>query len=145
MKELTEIPNMIAYMSNEYERILNKGIHIKQVDGLLTIGLIRKTFGPFYKFVRKICLLSSTEALVDYVPVKVERLKEGFIDMLSGIIPMIVDGMEEPLSVTCSPITGKARPEVIHDFTFVICEGISPLGYVQVCDVINNPLFMQPL
>ena len=135
MEELNEFPPMNDYTSKKYGGILNQGICIKQNDGEMSIGLIHETFGIYNKYVRKIYLMSNTEALIDFVHYKEERLQDKFFNILNRVVQMSVNGVQPPLFVTCSPIS-QAQPPVVHDFIFMLCEGLSPLGLVMACDII---------
>ena len=143
MDDISEFPPMQATTTTKYGYILNQGIHLKQVDGHMSIGLIRETFGHYYRLVKKIYLMSSTEALIDYVNPKKDRVEEKFFNLLTRVIQMTVNGVETPLLVTCSPII-KAPPTIVHDFVFMLCEGLSPLGLVMACDIIGNLQFQPP-
>ena len=88
--------------------------------------------------------MSGTEALVNFVHPKKEVVEEKFFNLFTQVIPTIVNGVETPLLVTCSPIT-KAPAAVVHDFVLMTCEHLAPNGLVMACDVIGNPQYQPPM
>ena len=95
--DICDFPPMHVDTTIEYARILNQGMYLTQMDGHMSYELIRKTLGHYYRFVRNIYLMSSTEALVNYVHPKKEGVKENFFNLFTQDIPTIVNGVEIPL------------------------------------------------
>ena len=141
--DICDFPPMHVDTTIEYARILNQGFYLTQMDGHMSYELIRKTFGHYYWFMKNICLLSSTEALVDYVSPKKGKVEAKFFNLFTWVIPIPVNGVETSLFVTCMPII-QAPAAVVHDFVLMTCEHLAPNGLILACDVIGNSQYQPP-
>ena len=72
--DIVDCPPMCVNTTTEYARILEQGFYVTQLDGQMSYGLLQATFGHFFKWIRSVCLLSDTQALIDFVPSKKGKL-----------------------------------------------------------------------
>ena len=107
----------------------------------LRIG--QTTFGHYYRFVKNICLLSNTEALVDYISPKKGKVELKFFNLFTRMLTAPVDDVETSMFVTCMPII-QAPAAVVHDFVMMTNEYLAPNGLILACDIIGNGEFQQP-
>ena len=141
--DICNFPPMHVNTTLEYARILNQGFYITQLDGHMSYELIRNIFGHYYQFVKNICLLSSTEALVDYVSPKKGKVEPKCFNLFTRVLTAPVDGVETSMFVTCMPII-QAPATVVHDFVLMTNEYIAPNGLILACDVIGNSQYQPP-
>ena len=141
--DICNLPPMHACTTLEYARILDQEFYLTQLDGHMSYELVRTTFGHYYRFVKNICLLSSTEALVDYVSPKKGKLELKFFNLFTRMLTAPVDDVETSMFVTCMPII-QAPSAVVHDFVMMTNEYLAPNGLILACDIIGNGEFQQP-
>ena len=141
--DICNLPPMHASTTIEYSRILDQGFYITQSDGHMSYELLRATFGHFYRWIKNICLLSNTEALVDYVSPKKGKVDLKFFNIFTRVLKDPVDGVELSLFVSCMSII-QAPSTVVHDFVMMTNEFIAPNGSILACDIIGNKEFQQP-
>ena len=133
---------MCVNTTNEYARILEQGFYVTQLDGQMSYSLLQATFGHFFKWIRSVCLLSDTQALIDFVPTKKGKLPPVYYNLFTRMVRANTDGsvIFPPLFVSCMPIL-EAPSENVHDFVMMSNEYLAPNGTVLLCDVIKNPDF----
>ena len=131
---------MQASTTIEYSRILEQGFYITQPDGHMSYELVRATFGHFYRWIRNICLLSNTQALIDFVHPKKGKVAPKYYNLFTRMVKVPVDGSEIPRFVSCMPII-EAPSEVVHDFVMMTNEYLAPNGTILACDIIGNKDF----
>ena len=138
--DILNLPPMYASTTTEYSRILDQGFYLTQSDRHMSYELVRATFGHYYRWIRNICLLSNTEALIDYVSSKKGKLDLKFFNLFTPVVKVLVDGA---LFVSCMPII-QAPSAVVHDFVMMTNEFIAPNGLILACDIIGNGEFQPP-
>ena len=141
--DICNLPPMHASTTIEYSRILDQGFYLTQSDGHMSYELVRATFGHFYRWIKNICLLSNTEALVDYVNPKKGKVETKYFNMFTRMLQVPMDGVEIPMFVSCMPII-QAPSAVVHDFVMLTNEFIAPNGLILACDIIGNGEFQPP-
>ena len=141
--DICNLPPMHASTTLKYARILDQGFYLTQLDGHMSYELVRNTFGHYYRFVKNICLLSNTEALVDYVSPKKGKVELKFFNLFTRVLTAPVDDVETSMFVTCMPII-QAPAAVVHDFVMMTNEYLAPNGLILACDIIGNGEFQQP-
>ena len=95
--DICNLPPMHASTTIEYSRILDQGFYITQSDGHMSYELLRATFGHYFRWIKNICLLSNTEALVDYVSPKKGKVDLKFFNLFTCVLKVPVDGVEPPI------------------------------------------------
>ena len=135
--DILNLPPMHASTTTEYSRILDQGFYITQSDGHMSYELLRATFGHYHRWIRNICLLSDTEALVDYVSPKKGKLDLKFFNLFTRVGKVPVDDAELSLFVNCMPII-QAPSTAVHDFVMMTNEFLAPNGTILACDIIGN-------
>ena len=131
--DILNLPPMHASTTIEYSRILDQGFYLTQSDGHMSYELVRATFGHYYRWIKNICLLSNTEALVDYMsPKKGFKVDLKFFNLFTRVLKVPVDGAELSLFVSCMPII-QAPSAVVHDFVMMTNEFIAPNGRLHTC------------
>ena len=140
--DIVDFPPMHVSTTAEYARILDQGFYITQPDGHMSYELLRATFGHFYKWIRNICLLTNTQALIDFVPPKKGKLAPVYYNLFTRMVNVAVDGSEifPPRFVSCMPIM-EAPAEIVHDFVMMTNEHLAPNGTILACDIIGNKDF----
>ena len=140
--DIVDCPPMHASTTAKYARILEQGLYITQPDGHMSYELLRATFGHFYKWIRNICLLSDTQALIDFVPPKKGKLSPVYYNLFTRMVRATVDGSVffPPRYVSCMPIM-EAPADTVHDFVMMTNEFLAPNGTILACDIIGNKDF----
>ena len=140
--DIVDCPPMSVHIATEYSRILEQGMYITQLEGHMSYALLQAVFGHFFKWIRSVCLLSDTQALVDFVPPKKGKLSPIYFNLFTRMVRAATDGsvIFPPRYVSCMPIL-EAPSENVHDFVMMCHEYTAPNGTVLLCDVIKNPDF----
>ena len=125
-----------------YSRILEQGLYITQLDGCMSYALLQAVFGHFFRWVRSVCLLSDTQALIDFMPPEKGKLPPVYFNIFTRMVRANTDGsvIFPPRFVSCMPIL-EAPSENVHDYVMMYNEYTAPNGTVLLCDVIRNPDF----
>ena len=142
--DIVDCAPMCVETTAEYSRMLEQGFYLTQLEGHMSYGLLKATFGHFFRWIRTVCLLSDTQALVDFVPAKKGKLPPVYFNLFTRMVRVNEDGSEifPPRFVSCMPIL-EAPAESVHDFVMMANENVSPHGTVLLCDVIRNPDFQK--
>ena len=138
--DIVNFPPMHVSTTAEYARILDQGFYLTQPNGYMSYELVRATFGHFYKWIRNICLLTDTQALIDFVPPKKGKVAPLYYNMLTRMVTVSENGSEISRYVSCMPIM-EAPSEIVHDFVMMTNEFLAPNGTILACDIIGNKDF----
>ena len=138
--DIVNFPPMHVSTTAEYARILDQGLYITQPDGHMSYELVRATFGHFYKWIRNICLLTNTQALIDFVHPKKGKVAPLIHNMFTRMVKVSENGSEISRFVSCMPII-EAPAEIVHDFVMMTNEYLAPNGTILACDIIGNKDF----
>ena len=64
--DIVDCPPMCVNTTADYARILEQGLYVTQLDGQMSYALLQATFGHFFNWIKSVCLLSDTQALIDF-------------------------------------------------------------------------------